>query len=129
SYINSEHAPNFSVDGTAEPGATVQLAVTDGTTTVTASRPVASDGTWSVTSPDNPSGLDLSGLADGPVTFTATAVDAAENASPATAQPSTKDVVAPSAPAVTASDTGFGTDVTVNGTGDSGDTVLLTMVS
>src|SRR5207248_1959284 len=119
---NNANVMSFGVNGTAEPGATVQLAVTDGTTTVTAA-PSALDGTWSVT------GLDLSGLADGTVTFTATAVDAAGNPSLVTSQPVTKDTLAPAAPSLSATDADNGNTVGVSGTGVSGDTVALTVVS
>ncbi len=64
---------SFSVRGTAEPGATVELY--EGTT-LKGRAAAAADGRWSVA---------LTGVADGRHTYTATATDAAENVSAASA--------------------------------------------
>jgi len=71
---------SMSFSGTAEANATVDITVSDGLGTVTTSTAADGSGTWSV------SGLDLSGLATGSVTVSATATDVAGNTSPAGTQ-------------------------------------------
>ena len=82
--------------GTAEANSTVKVSVSDagnahnlvGSTTADGS------GIWTIGS------LDLSGLADGPITVSATTTDAVGNTGPAGAQSGSKDTVAPAAPPV-----------------------------
>lgn len=83
----------YAVTGTAEPGSTVSVDVTDGALTVSGSAPAANDGSFSVGT------LDVHGLADGAtITVNATATDAAGNVSPIASTTTTKDATAPSAP-------------------------------
>ena len=63
----------MSVSGTGDDGANISVTASDGTHTSNTVTTVVSGGTWSV------SGIDVSGLDDGPVTFTATATDALQN--------------------------------------------------
>ena len=110
--VNIANKSAVSASGTGENGASVSLVITDAgnahstspaTTTV-------SGGAWSV------SGIDASGLADGPVTYKVTATDAAGNAATAT-QTALKDTVAPAAPTSVAIANGLGQgSAYINGT-------------
>ena len=65
---------NASASGTGEATASISLVVTDGTHTTTEyTTTVAADHTWSIT------GIDLSTLSDGPITYRVTATDEAGN--------------------------------------------------
>ena len=89
SQINSTTAANTSASGTGEPGARISLVVTDGTNTTSAlSTTINGTGTWSIT------GINVSSLANGTITYKATATDAAGNPTTAT-KTATKDTVAP----------------------------------
>ena len=121
--INSSNASNTSASGTGEVGATISVVASDGTnTTATYTTTVASDGTWSIT------GIDVSGLADGEITFTATATDSNENAAHSSLT-STKDTVAPSVAITAVTDpinSSNASAVSASGTGDVGSLVVLT---
>ena len=107
--------------GTAEPGTTVDVTITnpDGSTTVIEDVPVV-DGAWAVTSPE---------LADGAHTVTATSTDDAGNASPASAPVTFEvDTVEPAAPAITSPTDGQtigDTTPLIQGTGEPGATVTV----
>lgn len=89
---------NASASGTTEVGATVMVTVTDGTTTTAPVKAtVDGSGKWSVT------GIDVSSLKDGSITYTATATDAAGNTGTAT-KTASKDTVAPSVSVTTVTD-------------------------
>ena len=78
SPVDITNETNVGATGTTEVGATVSVTVTDGTNTTT---PVAAvvdgSGNWTV------SGIDASGLIPGPITYVATATDAAGNSATA----------------------------------------------
>jgi hypothetical protein len=122
-FVNSANVANVPVSGTAEPGATVALTVTDPGTAHTASQNATADssGAWST-------GLDLSTLDQGTVTYTVTATDAAGNASAIATTTNTKDTVSATPvvtpPAVSAANVG---NVLVEGTSDAGASVTLTI--
>ena len=94
--VNAAEAMSAPFSGTAEANSTVKVSVSDagnahnlvGSTTADGS------GIWTIGS------LDLSGLADGPITVSATTTDAVGNTGPAGAQSGSKDTVAPAAPPV-----------------------------
>ncbi|AUZ35684.1 hypothetical protein C3B78_15335 [Arthrobacter sp. PGP41] len=87
-YVSSANAAAVPVTGTSEAGAEITLTAGDGAQSVTVAATASGTGSWSA-SPD------LSGLAQGTVTFTAAATDAAGNTGTITAATSTKDTVAP----------------------------------
>ena len=89
SPINSANDTATTASGTAEAGDTISVVATDGTNSTAAkTTTAASDGSWSV------SGVDVSSLADGTITYTATAANAAGTSSQAS-KTATKDTVAP----------------------------------
>ena len=107
-----------SASGTGEIGATISLVVTDGTnTTTTYTTTVGTDGTWTI------SGIDTSGLADGTVTYTATASDTAGNTSQSS-KTATKTTVSVSSVTDPVNAENAST-VTVSGTGEVGATISL----
>ena len=106
----AEAAAGVAVSGTAEAGSTV--AVTWGSTTKTATADGA--GAWSV---DFATG---EVPADGDTTISATATDAAGNASTAGSRPVTIDATAPGAPTAVA-----GVDGSVSGVAEAGSTVTM----
>ncbi|MEX2113841.1 MAG: Ig-like domain-containing protein, partial [Pirellulales bacterium] len=72
--IDPGNETDASASGTGEVGATIVLFVTDGSNnTIDYNTIVAGDGTWAFT------GIDVSGLDDGTITYTVTATDAAGN--------------------------------------------------
>ncbi|WP_421906331.1 Ig-like domain-containing protein [Mameliella sp.] len=94
--INAAEAGALAVTGTSTglaDGTPVAVTVGDGSATVTGTATVSA-GTWTVT-------LDLSGLADGPLSLTADASDAAGNPAPQATATATKDATAPAGYAVT----------------------------
>lgn len=97
--------------GTVEPGARVAVTATDGAAATAALPATVVAGTWTV------AGLDVSGLADGTLTLTATAVDPAGNTSVATAT-ATKDAAV--SPLTVATLDGPVTHLTETGTAASG---------
>jgi len=87
--VNAEGAANASVQGTGHVGATISVVVTDGTNTTGArTTTVGANGNWSIT------GFNLTGLADGPIKYVATANDGAGNSDQSELS-ATKDAVAP----------------------------------
>ncbi len=120
--INADASTNASASGTGQAGATVSLVASDGSNTSSEySTVVGEDGTWNIT------GIDVSDLADGTITFTATATDGANN----TAQNSrtaTKDTVAPAVAILSVTDPINAADiaeVSVHGTGEAGAVITL----
>ncbi|TQJ33548.1 OmpL47-type beta-barrel domain-containing protein [Arthrobacter sp. SLBN-122] len=95
-YVNISNASVLPVSGTAEAGITVTVTATDAGAahTVTEAATASGTGSWSLN-------LNLSGLNDGPVTYSITAKDAAGNTGTAYTTSSTKDTVAP-APTIAA---------------------------
>jgi hypothetical protein len=123
-FVNAANVANVPVNGTADPGATVALTVTDPGTAHTVSQNATADsaGAWTT-------GLDLSTLNQGTVTYKVTATDAAGNASAIATKTNTKDTVS-ATPVVTppssvsAANVG---NVVVTGTSDPGASVTLTI--
>jgi hypothetical protein len=89
--VNIANRTGVAVSGTAEPGATVTLTIADAGGAHTVSRTASADGAglWSTT------GTDVSTLADGTITYRASATDAAGNTGPAATATASKDTVAP----------------------------------
>lgn len=114
-YVNTTNVTNVPVSGTAEANSSLVLTVTDGVPAhnVTQTVAVNSSGAWSTTA------LNLSGLNQGGVSYSAVATDLAGNVSAATTATSTKDTVAPS---LTGVSSGPGTTI---GLMQSGDTLVL----
>src|SRR5690606_13847811 len=71
SDVTAQNAVAFTIAGLRDPGTTIEISVTDGVTTVTATN-TAVTGAWSNI-------MDLSSLEDGTLTVTVTATDAAGN--------------------------------------------------
>jgi len=116
-----DNTPTYT--GTAEPGTTVDVTVTDadGNTYIYDDIPVGADGNWSVDGTDE--------LVDGPATVSATATDPAGNTSPAASNDFTVDTTADEAPVITSPTSGSSTDdttPTIAGTGTPGSTVTVT---
>lgn len=88
-YVNKETANKVPVDVSAEPGSSVTLTVTG-----TGASPMTRTITGATGTPATVV-LDLSAFADGTLSFSAQATDAAGNTGPAAAATSFKDVVAP----------------------------------
>ena len=86
--INAANQAAAAVDGTSEANAQIDVAVGDGITTVPGSTVADTAGAWSI------GPLDLTGLADGPITYSVTATDAAGNTT-VTSVSATKDTVSP----------------------------------
>jgi hypothetical protein len=124
SPVNAGNVTNTTASGTGEVGATISLVVTDGTTTTAAmTTTVGAGGTWSIT------GINVSSLQDGTITYRATATDSAGNTGTAT-KTSTKDVVAPTVELDEVTDpinAEDATDVSASGTGEVGATISLTV--
>jgi hypothetical protein len=124
-YVNAANAANVPVNGTAEAGAAVTLLVTDAGTAHTVSQTAtAGGGAWSTT------GLNLTSLNDGAVTYTATATDAAGNTGTSAAVTKTKDTLAPGLPAISVPvfvNAANVANVPVSGTAEPGTTVTLTV--
>ncbi len=89
--INAATANNVTASGTGEVDATITLTISDGTSPepLTETTQVAPDGNWVIT------GIDVMSLADGTLTFVATATDAVGNSTTAPQVTRTKDTVAP----------------------------------
>lgn len=121
-YVNFGNVAAVPVSGTAEPGASIALSVTDGVPAhaVSATATADSSGVWNAT-------LSLTGLNAGTVTYRAVATDTAGNqgnpAAPGTAA-SFKDVIAPTVTAVALS--GGGGNGKDNGKIEPKDKVTLT---
>ena len=118
--VTPANVHNLTVTGTGESGDTITVTVTDGlgdgldpSSTVTTT---VSGSTWSVR------GIDASSLAGGQIAYIAAETDAAGNESSALKTASKMFVAFTSAPNITSANKG---GVTVTGTGDSGDTIVL----
>ena len=120
--VNLSDANNVSASGTGEAGATISVAVSDGTNSTTAQTTTAdASGNWSI------SGIDVSSLADGTITFTATATDAAGNSS-STDMTAAKDTVAPAVAVTTVTNPvtlASHTSAAASGTGEVGAAISL----
>lgn len=93
--VNAANQTAITVTGTAEPNSTITLSITDGTTTVHPTGAADDGGAWSIND------ADVSSLADGTLTVTATATDAAGNTSVASDSKTTqKDATPPAKPVV-----------------------------
>ncbi|HEY5108671.1 MAG TPA: Ig-like domain-containing protein, partial [Acidimicrobiales bacterium] len=90
--VDFNSAPADPFGGTAEPGSTVAVTVTNGSTTVQGSTTADPSGNWSLN-------LDVSTLADGSLSVSATATDAVGNVSTPTTLTVAKQTL-PSAPAI-----------------------------
>lgn len=116
------NAANVTVSGTGEAGTTVSVVVTNGASTAPKTTIVLQDGTWTVT------GINVTALADGTVTFNVTATDAAGNTA-TTSTTQTKDTVGP-ALALTQSPTTINaagaSNTTLKGTADPGLQISIT---
>jgi hypothetical protein len=119
--INNTNETNVSVSGGGTAGATVSLvASSNGASANAVTTTVATNGSWSIT------GLDVSSLGDGTITFTATVTDSFNNSATTTAtasnQTATPTITINSAsPINSANDTTY----SVSGTGNVGATVSL----
>ena len=118
--VNAANAANTSVGGTGAVGATISLVVSDGIATTDAYTTTVSEaGTWSI------DGIDVSDLADGPITFTATATNTAGN-SAHSSKSVVKDTVPPTSGSLNASNPinlSNQTAAFVNGSTEAGATV------
>ena len=115
--VNSTNATSTSASGTGEAGATISLVVTDGTNTTQAyTTTIAANGTWSIT------GINVSSLADGTITYRVTATDDEDNSAQST-KTATKDTVAPTVAVTTVTNpitSANDNTVTIGGTGNRG---------
>lgn len=123
-YVNSANVAAVPVNGTAEPGATLTLTVTDAGAAHTLAQTVtvSGAGAWTAT------GLDLTSLNQGTVTYTAKATDAAGNTGSTVTVTSIKDTLAPAAPTVSAPlyvNSANVANVPVSGTAEAGAAVTL----
>ncbi|HTQ39322.1 MAG TPA: Ig-like domain repeat protein [Pirellulales bacterium] len=122
SPINSGNVTNTSASGTGTAGNTVSVVATDGTHTTTAqTMTVPAGGSWSIT------GINVSALSDGTITYKATTTDSVGNTASAT-KTTIKDTVGPSVSITSVPSsitTTNQTSVTVGGTGASGLTISL----
>ncbi len=99
--------------GTGEVGASITLVATDGTNfSAEFTTTVGEDGTWTI------EGMDASNLADGTITVTVTATDAAGNTNEVTAETTKTTVAITSVTDPVNSDNEA--DVNVSGTGEVG---------
>jgi hypothetical protein len=93
--IDISNVGSTTASGTGEANANISVVVSDGTHSTTAqTTTVASNGAWSI------EGINVSALADGTLTFTATATDTVGNTA-TSSMTATKDTVAPIADAIT----------------------------
>ena len=113
--------------GGAEALATVDVSITDGTTTVSTTVTADGSGDWTLVGGNE---LDVSALDNGSLTVSATQTDGAGNTSAAATETITLDNQAPSAPVITTPIEGDGVvnaaeegDVLVEGTGEANATV------
>jgi hypothetical protein len=121
--INNANVDGVTVTGTGVNGDMVSVTITDGTTTTTSATQYVTSGTWSVT------GIDATGLSDGPVTYAVTETDPYGNTVATVMQGATKLLTPPavaftSTPNITPA---TASNITATGTGDSGDTISVTI--
>ncbi len=120
SPINSKSDTSTTISGTGDVGATVSVVATNGTASTQAqTATVLAGGTWSI------SGIDVSALADGTITYTATITDTSSHTAQTT-KTATKDTLLPTV-AVTSVTSPINnnndTSTTISGTADLGDTI------
>jgi TusA-related sulfurtransferase len=123
-YVNIANVAAVPVNGTAEPGSTLTLTATDPGAAHTVSQTVTASGAgaWTAT------GLNLTFLDQGTVTYTAKATDPAGNTGSTVTVTSIKDTLAPAAPTISAPTYVNGANVAnvpVNGTAEAGAAVTL----
>ncbi|KRE91894.1 beta strand repeat-containing protein [Arthrobacter sp. Soil764] len=123
SYVTSGSVAAVLVSGSAEAGASVTVTATSpGSAAPVTGTAAANGGSWSLN-------LDLGSLKDGTITYNVTVKDAAGNTSATVTASDTKDTVAPvltiTAPMFVNSSTA--TSVLINGTGDAGLPVNITV--
>lgn len=122
--VNDANKAAVNVTGTAEPGSTVSLTLSDGTDTVSTTTTAAGDGAYA-------KAMDASTLADGLLSATATAKDASGNESAATTVNGiAKDTGAPNAPTVVAPayvNDATKAEVELSGTAEPASTVTITV--
>jgi cyclophilin family peptidyl-prolyl cis-trans isomerase len=118
--VNSSNDTNTSISGTGQAGFTISVVATDGTHSTTAkTTTVSSGGTWSI------SGINVSSLNDGTITYTATQTDTSNNTT-TSSKTTIKDTVPPmvSISSVTNPiNIGNVTNTTASGTGEVGATI------
>ncbi|MEX0676993.1 MAG: Calx-beta domain-containing protein [Pirellulales bacterium] len=122
--VHANNADDASISGTGEAGAMISVVVTGGANSASAQTTVADNGTWSA------SGIDVSSLADGMITYTVTATDAVGNTG-STSMAVLKDTQSPTVaigmvipdPINAANED----DVTINGTGEAGASISVTV--
>ncbi len=120
SPINASNADNTTVIGTGEAGAAISLVVSEGAnTTTTYTTTTDQNGDWTIT------GVDVSALADGPITYMATATNSQQQTSEHS-KTVTKDTVAPTVNVVSTTDPiNLGNEAAtfVNGSSEAGATI------
>ncbi|MGB7251501.1 MAG: Ig-like domain-containing protein, partial [Phormidesmis sp.] len=95
--VNAAEQTDVFLEGTAEPDSVVDVTFTDAAGDTVMAQVIADDtGAWSLAGSE----VDISGLADGPITVESTATDAAGNESPAGSVTISKETDAPTAPTV-----------------------------
>lgn len=124
--VNLANRTAVAVSGSAEASATVTLTIADAGSAHTVTRTVTASGTgaWSAT------GIDVSALTDGTVTYRATATDAAGNTGTAGTASAVKDTAAPAVAFTAATDPVTAANVTTaaaSGTVEAGASVALTV--
>jgi TusA-related sulfurtransferase len=123
-YVNIANVAGVPVNGTAEPGSTLTLTVTDPGTAHTVSQTLTTNGAGAWTA----AGLNLASLNQGTVTYTAKATDVAGNTGSTVTVTSIKDTLAPAAPTISAPtyvNIANATNVPVSGTAEAGAAVSL----
>ncbi len=115
--VNAANVSNLSISGTGEPGSSITTFVTDGTNfSPQKTAVVAANGTWSIT------GINASGLQDGPLSYQVTATNGAGHKMNAL-HSATKDTVSPAIDITTVTNPvniGNASSVTASGTGEAG---------
>jgi len=126
--INGVEDDDVLVSGTAEANSTVDITITDGTTTVTRQVTTNGAGVWTIAGNE----ADLSGFDEGAITVTATATDAANNTSGVTVATVNHDSIGPGITLTTPIEgdniinAAEQADVLAQGTTEAGATVVVT---
>src|SRR5690606_14505716 len=123
SPINDSNAANTQITGTAEALASISVIVSDGTNSTTEyTTTVNSSGAWSI------SGIDVSSLADGQITYTVK-VTSLSGLTAETTEVTTKDTTAPTVEITDVTDpisAAGDEDVTIEGEAEAGATIVVT---
>src|SRR5205814_666315 len=124
--VNGANASSIGLSGTTEPGSSVLVTISDGTHKVTPSTIADNAGHWALSS------VDVRSLADGTLSATAVATDAAGNPSAVSAAAtSTKDPVAPAKPVVVSMTSSVraadASSIALSGTAEPGSSVVVTI--